>query len=252
MSDNVPVNALETSLTIVETLKEQEHATLTELAQEVDLPKSTVFNHAKTLERNEYLVNDGGSYRVGCRFLELGAKARDYHDVYEIARQEVDRLAAETGEISALIIEEHGYGVFLHREEGTQAVHIDSYVGQRIYLHGAALGKAILASLPRERVDGIVDQHGLPALTPNTITDREELSAELDRIEGRGVALDDQERLNGLRGVAVPLTDADGNVLGSMSIAGPTSRVQDERFREEFPAKIKDAADVVELNVTYS
>ena len=61
MSDNVPVNALETSLTIVETLKEQEHATLTVLAQEVDLPKSTVFNHAKTLEQNEYLVNDGGS-----------------------------------------------------------------------------------------------------------------------------------------------------------------------------------------------
>jgi len=63
MSNNVPVNTLETSLTIVETLKEQGNATLTELAEGVDLPKSTVFNHAKTLEQNEFLVRTTGSAR---------------------------------------------------------------------------------------------------------------------------------------------------------------------------------------------
>ncbi|MEF8814507.1 MAG: IclR family transcriptional regulator [Halovenus sp.] len=252
MSDNVPVNALETSLAIVEALGEQGALGLTDLARAVDLPKSTVFNHVKTLEQNEYVVSEEGTYRVGCRYLELGAKARDYHDVYEAAREEVDRLATETGELSALLVEEHGRGVFLHREEGNQSVHIDSYVGQRIHLHGAGLGKAILSALPRDRVVDIVDRHGLPELTENTITDRDELFVELDAIAERGVAFDDQERLNGLRSVAVPLTDQDGAVLGSMSIAGPTSRVQDDRFREEFPDKISEAADVIELNVTYS
>jgi len=252
MGANVPVNAVETTLRIAQALQEHERIGVTELADEVGLPRSTVFNHLKTLEENEYVVNEGGSYRLGCRFLKLGAKARSYHDVQGVARQEMNRLARETGEISALLIEEHGLGVFLHRAEGEQAVHSDSYTGQRIYLHGAALGKAILASLPRERVDAIIDRRGLPALTANTVTDREALFEELDRIDTEGVAFDNEERLDGLRSVAVPISDGDGNVLASLSLAGPSSRVQAQRFEEGFPKKVTDAANVIELNMTYS
>lgn len=251
MGVNVPVNAVETTLRIAQALQEHERIGVTDLANEVDLPRSTVFNHLKTLEENEYVVNEGGSYRLGCRFLKLGAKARSHHDVHGVARQEVNRLAKETGEISALLIEEHGLGVFLHRAEGEQAVHIDSYTGQRIYLHGAALGKATLASLSRERVEEIVDKRGLPALTENTTTDREALFDELDRIDADGIAYDDQERLNGLRSVATPITDDTGTTLGAVSVAGPTSRIQDDRFRETLPAKLSDVANVIELDLTY-
>lgn len=252
MSENVPINATETTLEIAQALQDHESVGVTELAAEVGLPRSTVFNHLKTLEQNEYVVNESGSYRLGCRFLELGAKARSYHGVHEVARQEVNRLAKETGEISALLVEEHGLGVFLHRAEGEQAVHIDSYTGQRIYLHGAALGKAILTSVPRSRVEEIIERRGLPALTENTITERDELFAELDEIDGRGVAFDDEERLDGLRSVAAPVRDSDGTVLGAISIAGPSSRVQRGRFEDEFPRKIEDAVNVIELNMTYS
>jgi DNA-binding IclR family transcriptional regulator len=252
MSNNVPVNAIETTLEIVQALQDHESLGVTDLAAEVDLPRSTVFNHLKTLEANEYVLNDDGTYRLGCRFLELGSKARRYHEVHEVARQEVNRLAEETGEISALLVAEHGLGVFLHRAEGEQAVHIDSYTGQRIYLHGAALGKAILASLPRSRVSAVIENRGLPALASNTITDPDRLFRELDRIETSGVAFDDEERLDGLRSVAVPITDGDDEILASLSLAGPTSRVQADRFEEEFPRKIEDAVNVVELNMTYS
>jgi DNA-binding IclR family transcriptional regulator len=252
MSENVPINAIETTLEIVQALQDHECVGVTDLASEVGLPRSTVFNHLKTLEQNEFVVNEGGSYRLGCRFLELGAKARTYHEVHGVARQEVNRLAKETGEISALLIEEHGLGVFLHRAEGEQAVHIDSYTGQRIYLHGAALGKAILASLPRGRVEAIIERRGLPELTSNTITGRDRLFQELGRIGEGGVAFDDEERLDGLRSVAVPIHDSDGNVLASLSIAGPSSRVHDRRFEEEFPTKVNDAANLIELNMTYS
>jgi len=252
MSENVPVNAVETAFEIALALQEHEHIGVTALAEEVGLPRSTVFNHLKTLEATEFVVNDGGSYRLGCRFLELGASARQYHEVHEVARGEVNRLAAETGEISALLVEEHGLGVFLHRAEGKQAVHIDSYTGQRIYLHGAALGKAILAGLPRDTVEKIVHRRGLPALTDNTITDRERLFEELSEVSERGVAFDDEERLDGLRSVATPVTDGDGTVVGAVSLAGPTSRVQGDRFREGFPSTVKDAVNVIELNMTYS
>lgn len=251
MSDNVPVNAVERTLSILQTLGEYDTVGVTALAKDLDIPRSTVFNHLKTLEASEYVVNEGGEYRLGSRFLELGAKARDFHAVYEAARDEVTRLAKETGEISALLVEEHGFGVFLYRAEGEGSVHIDSYTGQRIYLHGAALGKAILAGLPDNRVEEIVDRRGLPALTDNTISDGRELAAELETIAEMGVAFDDEERLDGLRSVAAPIHDGE-TVLGSVSLAGPSSRVQGDRFRNDFRQKVTDAASVVELNLAYS
>lgn len=252
MASDTPVGAVETMFRVLEVLQDHDTAGVSALAEQVGMPRSTVFNHLKTLEEMGYVVNEGGSYRLGCRFLKLGAKARSFYDVHRVARTEVNRLARTTGEISAVLIEENGLGVFLHRAEGEQAVHIDSYTGQRIYLHGAALGKVILASLPRERVREIIDRHGLPALTDATITTRETLFQELDRIAEDGVAYDDQERLAGLRSVAVPVTDSDGTVLGSISIAGPTSRIQDQQFHDTFPSKLRDAVNVIELDLTYS
>jgi len=252
MSSNVPVNAVETTLQIAQALQEYDRIGVTELASELGIPQSTVFNHLKTLEKNEFVVSENGIYRLGCRFLKMGAKARSHYNVHDVARQEINRLAESTGEISALLIEEHGQGVFLHRCEGRQAVHIDSYTGQRIHLHGAALGKAILATLPRARVVEIIDQRGLPTLTENTITDREVLFEELDKVAAEGIAYDDEERLNGLRSVAAPITGDTGSSPAAISIAGPTSRIQDNWFQEELPSKLSDVAKVIELDMTYS
>lgn len=200
------VKSVETALRVIEALRDHDGAGVTQLAGELDQPNSTIHNHLKTLERNEYIVNEGGTYRIGTRFLKLGARTLDHHPIYEVARPEVDSLAEDTGELSGLIIEEHGRGVFLYRAKGEQAVHVDTYPGKRIYLHGAALGKALLSALPESRVDEILDRHGLPALTENTITNPDALYEELAEIRDAGVAFDDEERLNGLRSVAAPVT----------------------------------------------
>ena len=246
------VQSVETTLRILEALHERGGAGVTELASALSVPKSTVHNHLQTLQRNEYVVGDDGTYRVGCRFLELGAHARDRRAIYEVARPEVDRMAEETGELSGVLVEEHGRGVFLHRAKGERAVHVDTYAGKRIALHGPALGKAVLAELPESRVDEIVDRHGLPALTENTITDRDVLREELAEIRETGIAFDDEERLDGLRSVGAAITGPDGEVLGAVSVAGPTTRLRDERFREVLPEVVRSAVNVIDLNVTYS
>jgi DNA-binding IclR family transcriptional regulator len=242
---------VDTTLRIIETLNDSGTAGVTELARALDEPKSTVYNHLDTLNRRGYVVKTGNEYRLACRFLELGSTTRDRRLVYRIARDEVTTLAEETGELSGLIVEEHGYGVFLHRAKGDQAVRVDTHVGKRIHLHGAALGKAMLAFLPAKRVEEIIDRRGLPALTEHTITDEERLYEELKRIREAGVAFDDEERINGLRSVAVPLRTDDGEVLGAISIAGPTSRMRGERFRSELPDQLRSAANVIGLNITY-
>jgi DNA-binding IclR family transcriptional regulator len=122
----------------------------------------------------------------------------------------------------------------------------------QVHLHCTALGKAILAYLPEERVREIIDTHGLPERTDATITDEEELFDELEGIRDRGYARDMEERVAGLLCVAAPIRNLDGDPLGAISVSGPTSRMKGERFDEEVPEELTSTANVIELNLNYS
>ncbi|NGM70500.1 IclR family transcriptional regulator [Natronolimnobius sp. AArcel1] len=247
-----PVHSLETGFAIVQALQSLDGAGVTELAANLELPKSTVHNYLSTLEQEEYVVNTDGTYRLGTRFLEHGAYARSQLQIYDIAREEVDKLAAETGELANLTVEEHGYGVYLHQSRGDQAVNVDSYVGTRVPLYCTALGKAMLAHFPTDRVDELIDRHGLPKNTDKTLTSREELEAEFEAIRERGFAFDDEERLPGLRCVGAPILSNNNRVLGAVSVAGPTNRLRDNKFRQSVPERVLETVNVIELNVTYA
>lgn len=252
MVDKNGIQAVDRSFRIVEALTELNGAGVSELARHVDLPKSTVHNHLLTLERAEYVVRENGEYRTGLKYLQISERARNQHDLYRIARPEVDKLVEKSGEISAVMTEEHGRGVFIYRNSGSEAARIDTCVGDRVPIHCTALGKAILAFLPDERRQEIIDQRGLTAVNQNTITDRNVLSEELETIQNEQIAYDEEERLTGLRSVAAPILDESDSVIGSISIAGPTHRMRNERFRTELPEIVLGTANVIELNLQHS
>lgn len=246
------VKTAQTTFKILETLKEKNEASVTELTEAFDLSKSSLHNYLSTLEQDGYVVKNGNSYRVGLRLLDLGGHARHKQRLYDIAKGEVTTLADDTGELANLLVEEHGKGIYLHRAHGEDAVKTDSYIGQRVHLHNTALGQAILAHLPNDRVNEILDHHGLPPSTENTITERDELFQELERVREEGYALDDEARVKGLRCVAVPIINNNDDIEGAISISGPTSRFRDDRFREDLPEKLQSVANVIELNITYT
>ncbi|RKD95323.1 IclR family transcriptional regulator [Halopiger aswanensis] len=247
-----PVQAAATTFQIVETLHELEGAGVAELADELEMPKSTVHDHLRTLTEAEYLVNEGGTYHVGARFLELGGFARSRMKLYQVASPEIKKLAEETGEHANLMIEEHGKGIFLNKFKGDDAVTLDTHIGKRVHLHTTALGKAILAHRSESTVDEIIDRHGLPGVTERTITDETELKAQLEAIRDRGYAIDDEERVLGMRCIAAPICDENDEPLGAISVSGPTNRFTDDRFDEEIPKHVLSTANVIEVNMTYS
>jgi len=104
-----------------------------------------------------------------------------------MAEDIVEQLAEQTEERAQFIVEEHGRGVYLHTATGNHAVQVNSRLGRVKSLHNSASGKAILPQLPEERVEEIVDRWGLEASTENTITDYDELLAELELVRDRGV-----------------------------------------------------------------
>ena len=248
-----PVSSVERTFEVIDALRELEGAGVTELADRLDIPKSTAHTYLSTLEQEEYVVREGDEYHVGVRFLEVGGFARRRTGLYSVAKPEVDRLAEETENFANLMVEEHGWGIYIHRsEKGGLTTGVDSYVGTRVHLHSTGLGKAILAHLPEQRLDEIVDRHGLRRETPNTITSRDALDRELETIRERGYAFDREEYLAGLRCVAAPILDENEEVLGAISVSGPTNRFKGEYLERTLPDEVLEVANLIELNVTYS
>ncbi|UPM45230.1 IclR family transcriptional regulator (plasmid) [Halocatena salina] len=246
------VKTATTTLRVVEVLHEQNGSTVTEISKELGLSKSTVYKHLKTLEAERYVVKeDDDTYYVGLPFLSLGVQARRRRRLYETAKPQIQELAQASNEMANLLVEEHGRGIFLYRSDSNQAVNLDTHAGRDVYLHTTAMGKAILAYLPEERVIEIIDQHGLARMTEHTITEESELFEELRSIRDRGWAYDKEERLYGLCCISAPITDSDGEVLGAISVSGPRSRLNGERFEKELPQLVLDAQNIIELNVSY-
>ena len=250
--DPLRVKSAGTMFAIVDALKQLDRPSVAEVADYVGVPKSTAHDHLHTLVELEFAMKEPDGYRVGMRFLEYGGYARGNLKVYRVARPVVNRLADETGEHANFMIEEHGLGIFLYKAKGEDAVTLDTRPGMRVPLQTSALGKAILAHMPRSEVDQIIDERGLPQVTKKTITDREVLYEQLEEIRERGYATDDEERVEGMRCIGAPILNRDDEILGAVSVSGPMSRMHDDRYQNDVPRRVQSAANVIEVNMTYS
>lgn len=247
----VPIRSLGTTFEVIEELQERETAGVTELADSLGVAKSTVHNHLSTLRAYEYVVREGEEYRIGVRFLDHGGHARAALPGHELIKQKVREVARETGELVQYLVEEHGRGVFVFRETGSQAVPTQTRLGKRVYLHHVSAGKALLAQLADERVDEIIERHGLPPKTSQTITLRDDLFEDLREIRERGYVFDEEEHVRGLYSLGVPVVLDDGEPIGAISVAGPPHRIQNEEKKTEFVQLLRGIANEIELNLTY-
>lgn len=244
------VKAVERSFRVIQVLRERGPSRISDVAGELDIPTSTAHVHLKTLETVGYVVKGDDGFRLGLRFLRDGSLVRNRLPVYPIAKTEVDDLAEKTGEVANLGVEEGGQRVILYQSEGSEAVYDNAPVGEYTNLHWTALGKALLAELPRQYVDEVVERYGLPTQLPNTIDDRDELSDELRTVRERGYALEDEERREGIRSIAVPL-EPEQTLVGALSLSGPKERFDDDRIEDELLPELKDRKNIIEVKYAY-
>lgn len=245
------VRSAKTMFDVVECLKTNDGMTVTEVTAELEYAKSTVHRHLRTLETLGYVVRQADGYHVGLRFFDLGQRARDRQRGYTLARDKVDEIADETAERAQFLVEEHGEAVYLCRSVGERAVMTDPGIGSRIPLHSTAAGKAILAGLPEERLFEVIEQTDFEPMTDATTTDVAVLHDELEEIRDRGYSFNRQENIEGLNAVGVPVR-VDDEVIGALSVSGPSHRLKGEWFEEELPNLLLGAANELELNIAYS
>lgn len=245
------VKSDETLFAVLEALRTTGGAGVTDLATRLDVAKSTVHNHLATMRDHGFVVKQGTEYRLGLEFFNVGQAVRSDVEVYRAARSVVDELVETTGEMVWLVTPENGRLMYLYGGVGRTDIDPDTILGSWEHMHCTAGGKAILAHNDREAVDEVVDSHGLPKRTENTITDRESLYEELEGIREQGYALNLGEDLQGIHAVGVPLVHEE-ELMGAIAVAGPAHRVSRERCETELIDQLFASTNDVELNLAYA
>jgi len=219
---------------------------LAELAQHLRQNKATLFRVLHTLEQFGYLAKDRatGRYAPGLRLHTLGAAAVQHETLRWQALPPLQDLAQATGETVHVGILHDGVVVTVQVVEGTHAVRMHSTVGKRSPAHASALGKVLLAHLPEAEVAAILQRHGMPRFTPNTITTHAALRTALARVREQGHAADEEEIEPGLRCLAAPITDPAGRPLAALAISAPASRMTEAVRAALLPQVVAAAARI--------
>lgn len=237
--------SLRRALVVLEHVRDHGNLTLTQLAEAVELPKSTVLRLTAPLIETRLLERDrkSGAYRLGHGALRLGQAYLATLDLRAVAAEESHRLMSEVRETVHLVVYDPPHVVYIDKVENQANVRMASRIGSRGPLHCTAVGKAILAWQPEEAVAEVVAA-GLPERTRYTITDPVKLRAELAGIRRRGYAVDDRENEPEVRCVAAPIFNHHDAVTAAISVSGLTSRITAARVRDLGPLVAGAAARI--------
>ena len=215
-----------TSLRVLEFVREERGARLTDVAKELGIGHSTAHNHLATLEERGWLVEEDDVYDISHRFLHYGRSKRRSTPFFRTVRRHANELSERTDLEVEFLVEENGRIISLIdiRTNVAGYSNADDWGGVGIYYHmnNTASGKAILAEMVDERVEAILDRWGLPAQTSYSMTDRESLYQQLETTRKRGYATAHQEVQEGFENAAVVVKYPEGKIFGAISIGWPS------------------------------
>jgi DNA-binding IclR family transcriptional regulator len=202
---------------------------LRELSVQLEAPKSSLLPLLRTLAARGYLEQGPlGEYRLGPRALELRMGAHAHRELPEVARPALRALMRRTGETVFLgTLSGDGTAVvFVDKVDSDQVIRYTGGVGERRALHATSSGKVILAFLPPAQREKILRALPLRRYTERTVTSLPALRASLDEVRQSGVCFNLDELAVGAAGIAAPIFDRDGQVVGACAIGAPTDRVR--------------------------
>jgi|SRR5882724_6719823 len=244
------VQVLDRAFAILDALAEKKGSLVrvTELSKDLKLDKSTVFRLLKVLEQNKYVERapGGGNYRLGTKILHLAMFALADVDVTQASQAYLDRLVSLTGETAHMGVLRNGQIISVAVAHGSMNLRLGVDVGGNSPPHCTALGKAILAFLPRDECLSVVDQIRFASHSPYTITKKSVFLKELKTIRERGYSIDNEEFEPGLKCIGAPIHNYLGKVVGAISVAGPAFRMTNANITRLGSTVVQTAGELSE------
>ncbi len=222
---------------------------LQDIAASLGLPPSTVLRFLNTLMENGYVHQDDDSlkYMLTMKFSLIGDQVSSQYSFRDVIHPYLLSLSEECQESACLAVEQEMTAVYVDVVDGPEnTLRTLQRIGKTAPLHSTGVGKILMLNYDRDRLDRLVDEKGLAPLTQHTITDRQELVRELDRVRKQDYALDNEECEQGVRCVAAPIRDYSGRVIASISVTGPSSRMNRDRME-----RVREAISRVSASVSH-
>ncbi len=236
------VQSVDRALTVLGILSRVGEAGVTQIAAELGVHKSTAFRLVATLEQHGMVEQheERGKYRLGVGLVRLAAASTARLDVVTEARPVVRELAARTGETVNIAVLSEEAALYVDQVAGASALQSHNWVGQRIPLHATSNGKVLLSALSAAEIQRRLT--GLKAYTPATVVSRPRLRETLAEVRAQGYAVAVDEFEPGLTALAAPIRDVHGDVIASLSVSGPSLRMDAESLVVLEPL-VREAAD---------
>lgn len=226
--------------------KAKEPPTLNELMALIELPKATTHRFATLLERLGFVQRtmDGKRYGIGHRLTALAIDAMRHSFQLAPRRAILSALVSEIGETCNITMLDGTELIYLDRVESDWPLQIRLKIGSRVPLHCTASGKLFLSLAPRALRYALFRSHPLRKHTPHTIVDHAELEIELDKIRTTKIGIDNEEFIEGMTAVAVPVFDSKNIICATVAVHGPSVRLPLARAITLAPALVRAATAI--------
>jgi DNA-binding IclR family transcriptional regulator len=247
------VPALTKALWILEMLAESRVGlSLPEIVQKTGLPKSSVHCILVTLQRQGYLFRNENTsrYMFGLKLFSLVNMAVSGLKLRQQAAPSLYRLMQRTGMTAHMAILEHKEAILIEKIDPSGAARKATWLGKRMEVHCTGIGKAIIAYLPEERLNELLEERPLPWHNENTIATAKRLKEDLAATAKRGYSIDDEEDEIGQRCIGAPVFDETGQVIGAISIAGTSAQITAENALD-LAQQVKSAAASISRTLGY-
>ncbi len=227
------VQSVDRAVSVLEILARHGEAGVTEIADELDVHKSTAFRLLGVLENRGLVTQakDRGKYYLGAGVLRLAGAAAVRLDISQEGVPVCREVADELGETVNIAVLDDDAAVNIMQARGTASVTAQNWLGRRTPLHATSSGKVLLAHMPPTLREGLLAR-ALPRFTERTITGASVLRGELEAVVEQGYALTIEELELGLAAASAPVRAHDGKVIAAISVSGPVYRLNSDRLPE--------------------
>jgi IclR family KDG regulon transcriptional repressor len=246
LQNNETVSGAARTMAILEALAEHpEESGVSEIAQKLDMSKSTVYRFLQSLKTRGYVVQDAEDrYRLSVRLFELGAQALPHLDIVREAEPGMRHINELTGETVHLGILDEGSIVYVHKIDSKYNLRMYSRIGRRAPLYCTGIGKVLMAWLDQPELMAHLQDESFKPRTANTLTSIEAYLQELSVVRAQGYAEDHEEFEDNMRCLAAPIRDRFGHVVGGMSVSFPCFRFRDE-LKQDYVKRLMEAAEQI-------
>ncbi|WP_415184901.1 HTH-type transcriptional regulator BhcR [Phaeovulum sp.] len=228
------IQSLDRAIDVLETLASGGSMTLSDIAKALDQSAATIYRVLTTFQlRNMAEVSPTTQeWSIGPRAFRIGATFLRRSNVTARALPAMRHLMEATNETSNLGIENLGLVMFIGQVETHESIRAFFPPGTQGPMHASGIGKALLSTYSKERLDRLLATSTLEQFTPQTIVTRDHLQAELQQIRAQGFAFDNEEKAIGMRCIAAPILNYQGEAVAGISISGPSHRVTPEKVAQ--------------------